>query len=253
MSPAAISLIVFAVVFGGALAGMAIRSLLSERHLSADSKDAVKLVMGLIGTISALVLGLLIASAKSSYNDKISDIRQITAKIILIDDLLKQYGPEAVTARNLLRQGIDPMIERIWAEETSETEKLAPFEATAAAIAFLKEIGRLSPQDEVQRSLQARAIQAVNDFSQLRLSLFAQTGKSIPMPFLVILVFWLTAIFASLTLFARANLIVTVTMLIGALSVAGSIFLILELDRPFVGLMKISSTQLRNALPPIGS
>jgi len=213
-----ISLLVFALTFGGALVGTAVRPLLSEHHLHPDSRDVVKLATGLIGTLAALVLGLLIASAKSSFDQKTTQVRQMTANIILLDDLLAQYGPEATPVRNFLRQSIQPLANRIWHE---------------------------------QRSLKSRAIQAFTEGAQIRLLLFAHAGGSIPTPFLVILVFWLSAIFVSFTLFARTNLVVITALLVCALSFACAIFLILELDNPFTGLMGISSATLRSALLPL--
>ena len=112
-----ISLAVFAVIFGGALVGVFVRPLLSEKHLHPDSRDVVKMATGLIGTLAALVLGLLIASAKSSFDQKTSQVRQMTATIILLDDLLARYGPEAASVRNLLRQSIPPLANRIWRED----------------------------------------------------------------------------------------------------------------------------------------
>ncbi len=246
-----ISLLVFALTFGGALVGTAVRPLLSEHHLHPDSRDVVKLATGLIGTLAALVLGLLIASAKSSFDQKTTQVRQMTANIILLDDLLAQYGPEATPVRNLLRQSIQPLANRIWHEEQIPTGKLVRFESTAQASAFENELERLAPDNDLQRSLKSRAIQAFTEGAQIRLLLFAHAGGSIPTPFLVILVFWLSAIFVSFTLFARTNLVVVTALLVCALSFACAIFLILELDNPFTGLMGISSATLRSALLPL--
>jgi hypothetical protein len=251
MNDLMISLLVFAIIFGGALLGMVVRPLLSEQHLQPDSKDVVKMATGLIGTLAALVLGLLIASAKSSFDQKTNQVRQMTATVILLDDLLAQYGPEAVALRNLLRQSIPPLANRIWHEEESPTGKLIHFESSAQSLAFENQLERLSPNNDVQRSLQSRAIQAFTEGAQIRLQLFAQAGGSIPAPFLIILVFWLGAIFVSFTLFARANLVVMAALFVCALSFAGAIFLVLELDNPFTGLMGISSTTLRSALLPL--
>jgi Protein of unknown function (DUF4239) len=250
MNALLISLLVFALIFGGALVGVVVRPLLSEEHLHPDSKDVVKMATGLIGTLAALVLGLLIASAKSSFDQKTSQVRQMTATIILLDDLLAQYGPEAAPARNLLRR-IQPLANRIWHEEEIPTGKLGHFESSAEALAFENVLERLSPKDDAQRSLQSRAIQAFTEGAQTRLQLFAQAGGSIPVPFLIILVFWLSAIFVSFTLFAQTNLVVMASLLVCALSFACAIFLILELDNPFTGLMGISSATLRSALLPL--
>ena len=251
MNDLLISLLVFALIFGGALVGVIIRPLLSEHHLNPDSRDVVKMATGLIGTLTALVLGLLIASAKSSFDQKTNQVRQLTSSIILLDDLLAQYGPEATPLRILLRQSIQPLANRIWHEEQVPAGKPAGFESTAESSAFENELERLSPNSDAQRSLQSRAIQAVTEGAQIRLRLFTQTGGSIPVPFLIILVFWLSAIFVSFTLFARANLVVMASLLVCALSFSGAIFLILELDNPFTGLMRISSATLESALLPL--
>jgi hypothetical protein len=253
MNDLLISLLVFAVIFGGALLGVVLRHSLSESHLQPDSKDVVKMATGLIGTLAALVLGLLIASAKSSFDQKVNQVRQLTAAIIVLDDQLAQYGPEAAPLRTLLRQSVPPLANRIWHEQGSSTANPAHFESSAQASAFENELQRLSPTNDAQRSLQSRAIQAFAEGAQTRLLLFAQAGGSIPVPFLIILVFWLSAIFVSFTLFARVDLVVMAALLICALSFAGAIFLVLELDNPFTGLMGISSATLRSALLPLNS
>jgi hypothetical protein len=251
MNDLLISLLVFAVIFGGALVGVAVRPLLSESHLHPDSKDVVKMATGLIGTLAALVLGLLIASAKSSFDQKTNQVRQLTASIILLDDLLAQYGPEAAPVRNHLRQTIQPLADRIWREQEIPTGKPVHFESSAQSWAFENQLERLSPNNDVQRALQSRAIQAFAEGAQTRLLLFTQSGGSIPAPFLIILVFWLGAIFVSFTLFAKTNLVVMAALFVSALSFAGAIFLVLELDNPFAGLMGISSATLRSALLPL--
>src|SRR6266446_847418 len=155
MNDLLISLLVFALIFGGALVGVVVRPLLSEEHLHPDSKDVVKMATGLVGTLAALVLGLLIASAKSSFDQKTNQVRQMTATIILLDDLLAQYGSDAAPVRNLLRQSIQPLANRIWHEEETPTGKLVHFESTAESLAFEKELERLSPTNDAQRSLQS--------------------------------------------------------------------------------------------------
>jgi hypothetical protein len=251
MSAIALSCIAFLCISGGALLGMLLRNKLPGHHLSTDAKDVVRLGTGLIGTIAALVLGLLIASAKNSYDTQSTQIKQVTANIVLLDNLLAQYGPETGVTRNLMRRGVVILADRMWRENGSGLAKAAPFEASAATEAFYAKLQELSPQNDSQRSLQARAIQISTDIAQTRLLLFAQAGNSIPMPFLIVLIFWLTIIFTSFSLFAQPNPIVTGSLLIFALSAAGAIYLILELGQPFTGLMEISSAPLRNALAPL--
>lgn len=252
MSAIALSCITFVCIAGGALLGMFLRNTVPGHHLSADTKDVVRLGTGLIGTIAALVLGLLIASAKNSYDTQSTQVRQMTTGIVLLDNLLQQYGPETTAIRNLMRRGVVILADRMWQENSPNGPKDRPFEASAANEAVYAKIQQLTPKDDAQRSLQSRAIQVSTDTAQTRLLLFAQTANAIPMPFLIVLIFWLTMIFASFSLFAPPNPIVVGSLIIFALSAAGAIYLILELGQPFSGLMQISSAPLRNALTPLG-
>ena len=248
MSALAVSLISFTIVFGGALLGMYVH--LPEGHLRDDVKDVVRLSTGLLGTIAGLVLALLISSAKSSYDASNTQIKQITSNIIFLDILLEQYGPETHDLRVALRDAVPPTVDRIWNEHINGN-KSEPFVATAEAVAFIKKVQELKPDNEAKRDLQARMLSVIADLQQLRFALFAQAHDSISIPFLVILIFWLTIIFASFGLFARPNPIVIVTFFVGALSVSGAIFLILEMDRPFAGLLQISREPLMHALAPL--
>jgi hypothetical protein len=247
------SVLVFACVLGGTILGAFLRNKLPERHLSGATKDVVRLGTGLIGTIAALVLGLLIASANTTYQTQNSQIQQLTANIIVLDRTLAQYGPETDLVRNLLRRAVPAVADRIWRESGSESAKAVPFEASGAGLSFYDEILKLTPQNDTQRSLQARSIDAAQDLAKTRLLLFAEAGMTIPMPFLVVLVSWLVIIFGSYSLFADNNATTIIALSIFALSASASIFLILELSQPFTGLMMISSEPLRNALAPFGS
>ena len=246
MSAIGIGLIVLVCVFGGSILGMVLHTILPEQHLSADSKDVIKLGMGLIATMSALVLALLTNSAKGSFDTQRNELTQMSANIILLDRVLAHYGPETKDARDLLKGTVNNMINRMWPQEGSGPQ-LQP----VAAEAFYDKIQTLSPQNDVQRQLQAQAVKISVDIGQSRWLLFEQGGRSIPMPFLVLLIFWVTVIFLSFGLFAPRNATVIVTLFLCALSLSGAIYLILELDHPFGGLVQISSAPLRSALSQI--
>jgi hypothetical protein len=241
--------IVFAVVFGGAVVGITLRALLPEHHLSQDSRDVVKLAMGLIGTIAALVLGLLIASAKSSFDTQRNGLAQLSANIMLLDRILAHYGPETKDAREQLRLNVVTMLNQYWPEDRDQAGQSEP---TAASESLYERIQGLAPNSEAQRSLQAAALKTGVDVAQTRWLLSSQKSSAIPMPFLVILVFWLALLFASFSMFARPNVTSVLALLFCALSVAGAIFLILELDRPFDGLIQLSSEPLRHTLAQLG-
>jgi hypothetical protein len=252
MRPLVISLIAFGCIAGGAALGMLLRRTFPAHYLSSDAKDVVRLGTGLIGTIAALVLGLLIALAKTSYDTQSTQINQLTADVVLLDSFLQQYGPETRSAREQMRRGIGEVIERIWRENTSRSGKAIPFEASQASTRFFDMLQGLSPGSDAQRYLKDRAIQTGTEISKTRLLLFVQGANSIPLPFLAVLVFWLTIIFASFSVFAQPNAFVVSSLLIFVLSAAGAIFLILEMSQPFAGLMKISKEPLVNALVPLG-
>lgn len=242
--------IVFAAAFGGSLLGMLLRVSLPEHHLVSDSKDIVKLAMGLLATMAALVLGLLIASANSSFDNRRSELQSMAANVVVLDRVMASYGPETNAARNLLRRDVARAIELIWNDGRSQPPQFDP--SLALTDAVYDEILGLSPQNDKERSLQAEAVRRTFDLSQMRWLLFEQEGISIPVPFLVVLIVWLSMIFASFGLFAPANSTVIVALLLCALSVASAIFTILELAEPFGGLIQISSTPLRKALAHLG-
>lgn len=250
MSPIAISWIVFACVFGGALVGILLRSFVPEHYLDAESKNVVNLGMALIATLSALVLGLLIASAKGSYDAQGGEVISMSADIILLDRILARYGPEASEARGVLRRTA-VALDRSWSEGTSRTERLDSPEVRAGATSFYEKIQELAPHNDYERLLQSQALQTAYNLGQTRSLLLQQAGSSVPVPFLVVMVFWLTVIFTSFGLFAPRNPAVIATLIVCALSVSGAIYLILELDSPFTGLMQISDAPLRNAVAQI--
>jgi hypothetical protein len=249
MSPLLLSLLIFALALGGILCGALLRKALPHDHLDKDSQDVVRLGVGLIATMAALVVGLLIASAKSSFDTESGQIRQLTADLILLDTTLAQYGPEVTTLRQQIRVAIPAVVDRIWQEKSANA--VAPFEGDAGAERLYLAIQALKPQTDLQRSLQSRAAQVATDFAQTRLLLFAESNNAIPLPFLAVLVFWLVIIFASFSLFSKLNTTVFIALSLFALSASGAIFLILELGEPFTGLLAIASGPLRNALPPL--
>jgi hypothetical protein len=253
MSSLTISSIVFACIFGGTLLGMILRAILPDKHLSAESKDLVKLGMGLIGTMTALVLGLLIASAKSSFDAQRNGLVQMSANLVVLDRSLAHYGPEAKEVREMIRASVADMLQKTWPEESPESGKKGAKEATEGKYeAVFEKIQELAPKNDAQRAFQAQAMKTVTDIAQTRWLLFAQRASSIPTPFLVIMVAWLALLFASFSLFAPPNPTVLATLLICALAVSSALFLIMELDRPFDGMIQISSAPLRNALTQLG-
>ena len=250
MSSLAVACIVFGCVFTGALLGMFFRTLVPEKHLSSDTQDVVKLGIALIATMAALVLGLLVASAKSTYDTRRTQLLQVSADIILLDRVLANYGPETQDARVMLQRSVAAVLEQFW---PANRARLVTIDRSASSVESVYDnIQRLAPRSDAQRSLQAQALTIAFDLGRTRVLLFEQLDNSIPAPFLVVLVFWLAVIFVSFGLFAPRNGIVAVAFFVCALSVSGAIFLILELDRSFDGMLQVSSAPLRSALAQLG-
>jgi len=250
MSSMTISWLVFACVFGGALLGIIIRTVVPAHHLSPESKDIVKLGMGLIATMAALLLGLLVSSTKGSYDKQRNELTEMSAKIIVLDRLMAHYGSETKEARDLLRRSAVRLLNETWPENSSRPAQSEPTAAWAEAL--YDNIQALAPQNAAQRSFQAQALSRIIDLGQMRWLMIEQSGSSISIVFLVVVVFWLTIIFVSFGLYGPPNATVIVTLFLCALSVSGALFLILELDQPFEGLIQIPSAPLRDALSRLG-
>jgi len=248
VSPIEVSALIFLCIFAGALVGMCLRGVLPERHLNDETKDLVKLGVGLVGTMAALLLGLLVASAKSSYDARQSELTQMAANTILLDRMLAHYGPETGQIRTVLKAAVARTIDQVW-PRNGEASGLP---SQAGADVLFDKIQELTPRSDPQRALLSQVQSMAINLGQTRWLLFEQTGSSISTPFLVVVVFWLSMLFVSFGLFAPRNATAVIILLVSAISVAGALFLILELDHPFSGLIQIPSAPLRNALSVLG-
>ena len=253
ISPQAIFLISAGCMFGGALVGLLLSNLLPEHHLRDNSKDTVKVVAGMIATVAAMVLGLLVGSAKNSFDAMNTELTQSSTKVILLDRVLAAYGPETKDARERLRSGVATVITKIWPEEkTEEAAGLANLERSNQLELLQAKLRQLTPATDLQRQLLAQAQQISSDIAQSRWLVIEQAQSALPMPFLVVLLFWLTMLHMSFGLFAARNATVITVLLISALSVSGAIFIILEMSHPLQGMIKVSSAPMRKALEHLG-
>jgi Protein of unknown function (DUF4239) len=241
-----IAAILFIGLVGVVFLGRRVRRYLPEDHLSADSRDAVKLAMGLVATMTALLLGLLISSAKGTYDTVRSEVMQMASKVAFLDRVLALYGPEAATARDECRDAVADAVRRMWPGERGETAQLAPNEQMGDA--FYVAVHRLSPHDDSQRALKTEAVTLMIDLGQLRSLLQAQAIPSISRPLLVALVSWLVVIFLGFSVVAPPNATTTLALVASAFSVACALFLILELDHPLAGLIRVPSEPMINVL-----
>jgi hypothetical protein len=240
------ALIVFGCLVGAVLVGRSLRRVLPEQHLSSESKDAMKLAIGLVATMSALVLGLLVSSAKGAYDTERSEVILMASKVTFLGRVLDAYGPEAAGVHALLRNSMGEAIQQMWPGQMRRPADRNP-DVQAGNLAYAA-LQQLSPQNDMQRILKSRATTLAEDIAQTRSLLAAQSVPSVSQPMLIILVSWLVVIFVGFSVLAPPNASTVFALMISALAVSGAIFLILELDEPFGGLIGISSEPMLQAL-----
>ena len=241
-----IAAILFTGLLGVILLGARLRRIIPAEHLSADSKDAVKLALGLVATMTALLLGLLVSSAKNSFDTARSEVIQMSAKIALLDRVLLLYGAQTAEARRALRDSVAEAVRRTWPAEGRRPASLEANEQMGDAV--YAAISRLAPQDDAQRALKAEAVTLMVQLAELRALVQAQAVSSVSKPLLMALAIWLGVIFLGFTVLAPPNATSTLALLAGAFSVACAVFILLELDYPFAGVVRIPSEPMIRTL-----
>lgn len=252
MNHLAIALIVFICVFGSALLGLYVREHLPAHHLSDESIGVVKLATGLIATMAALVLGLLISSAKGTFDTTNTELVQNAAMVIQLDRVLARYGPETREIRTLLKNSYTGAVDIIASGDSAQMARLNNQEAINRSEGLQQKIQELTPGNDVQRALKANALQIVDVIFAARWLTLLQANGSIPYALLVVLVTWLSIIFGTFGLFGPRNGTIIAALLMCALSTSGAIFLIEELSRPLEGLVGVSVAPMRDTLSRMG-
>jgi len=252
MTSLTIGIISAACICGGAVIGYALQRVLPKHHLSKEAQDAVKLAVGVIATSTALVLGLLVSSSKAQFDAMGSRLVQFGANSIILDNILAEYGPEAKPVRDQLRQSVEATLQRVWPEERAGTSTIKAIERANASDTFRTALRTLKPVTDEQRAALAQAHQIANEMSRSRWVLIEEAQRGLPPILLGVLVCWLALLFVSFGLFAPRNVTVILALFVSACSMAAAVFLVLEMNSPLDGLMKISSAPLRKALEFIG-
>jgi hypothetical protein len=249
MNSFVVGMIAFVCTFGGVLLGISLRSILREHHLAAKSEGSVKVAIGLIATMTALVLGLVTASAKSSFDSVDAAVKQSAIQLLALDRALARYGPETAEIRTALKHAVGARIDMIWPQGSSKPANLDLMSSGAGSAGekLSDAIRNLKPRDDSQQALKSRASDLSETMMQTRWLVLAGTENSVPLPFLVVLLFWLTVIFVSFGVFSEPNAVVIAALFVCSLSISAALFLLLEMDGPFDGLIKVSADPLRYA------
>lgn len=253
MNAIVIALVTFLCTFGCAWMATLIRSALPDSHLGKDSQDVVRLGMGLVATMTALLLGLVTAAAKGTFDVQDAAIRASAVNILTLDRHLARYGPETTPIRDLLRRALAFRIEATWPRTVDPASLgFSVAETTVVAEQIQNQILALVPTSDSQRWFKAEALKLTEEVVKTRWRMLTSRGGAVPRAFLGVVICWLMATFASFGLYAPRNATVLGVLLLAALSVAAAVFLILELDGPLTGVIRTSSEPLRYALANIG-
>ena len=252
MSSIAISLLTLFCLAGGFLLGLWLQKRLPGHHLSEKAESTVKLGAGMVATMSALILGLLVSSAKSSFDAVNVAIAQNGARIIQLDHLLAEYGPETRAIRDQLKSSVAERVQTIWGQPATGSSGLHTATKSTAMLDLQASLRALTPQNDGQKSVLNQCLQIATEMWQSRLLILEEQQEPLPVVFLVVLIFWLALLFLSFGLFAPRNTTVFAVLLVCALSVASAVFLILEMNHPLDGSIQVSSAPLIKALELIG-
>jgi hypothetical protein len=248
-SPGVISLIVFVCVFGAALLGMRLSQLMQREHLDDNSKDIVRGGMAVVATMVALVLGLLVASAKGYFDTQTNEITQLSSDVLVLDRMFAHYGPQAAPLRVMLKADVEQIAATMWgaSEATPQTNRAVSVER------LYDSTEKLAATTDEQRAIKAQVISLMVEVGRLRWLMYAQRQTHIPGALLLALVVWLVLVSLSSGLFARPNPTVVCAFLASALSVASAIWLIMEMYMPYSGFIRVPDSAVRAALAALGS
>jgi hypothetical protein len=245
----AVSGTAFVCAVSAGLFGMWLGPRLPPDHVSDEAMEIAKLVLAVLGTLTALVLGLLIASAKTSIDSKIEQLKQAAARTVELDRTLAQYGPETKEMRDRLQKIAESRVRWMWPGHAVTAEMEEESISRGHGIELIqRQLLNLAPRDDAQRWFKSTALDITNDIAETRWMGLMNVSGGIQTPFLVVLIFWLTAIFASIGIFSPRNAHMVATLAVCSLSVSLAIFLIVEMDRPFSGFIEIPLSAVAPAL-----
>jgi hypothetical protein len=248
MSDWVVGLLVSVCVFAGGIAGMLLYRLLPAEHQSTETRDNIRLAIGMISILASLVLGLLTASAKQTFDRADQELRGFAADLIILNQTLRDYGPETADARATLRQYTERAVETTWSDHATDVpNSLEDPVAGQQLESVLHQVVALKPTTEDQHMLRGQALTLANQLVRARWTLLVNQSGALSPILLVIMVIWIAMIFTSFGLFAPHNATVVIAFFICSLSIGTSIFLIREMDSPFDGVIMVSGNAMRSA------
>jgi hypothetical protein len=250
LSPIDTAGLAFVLILFSTVVGTLVRRKMPESHLTGDSKEVIRLATALVATLTGLVLALMFAATRTSFEHTSGAVSRLAVEFSELDEILEDYGPDAAPIRRQLRADMGTLIDSIWRDDAVAAGR-PPVTRKSHGVGALSMIRELQPKTPAQSSMQARALQISGDISQTRLALLAQPPDSVSTPFIIVLVLWLMFIFTTFAMSSKPNVTLTIVLGICILSASGALYLILELGLPFGGVMQVSNDSLRGALAPL--
>ena len=263
MNETAVASLVFVLLLASSALGLFLQGRLAERHRGRDTIDAVRLVISILVTLTALVLGLLTSSVKTAFDEFGGHLRGYGADIVALDERLREYGGAADPTRALLRTYVAAAIADTWPDEPkpmgvypTHLKSFAPGSIEAEQLGALllqidSAIRRLEPADKFHQQLADQLEARMTQTLELRWRLIETAQTTVSWPMLCVMTSWLIMIFAVFGLSSPRNRVIYATIFLCALSISSVVFLILELDTPLTGWVVVSSEPLRDALQHI--
>ena len=252
MNSLLVGLAIFILLFGCGMLGMLVRTRLPEQHLDSDSKDVLRLATGIIATLSAMVLGLLISTTKIAFDRLNTDLKNGSGRVLQLDRALAQYGPETAEIRELVKKTYTGSLELLCSGDDSAIEKLESSEKQKELERIPAMISALSPRDDVQRAHKAHALAILSQLSNMRFENIVQVGGTVPKPLFVVLLFWLAMLLIGFGLFSPRHLTAALGLCACSVCLAGALVLLIELDQPLTGLIRVNEVPMRNAISHLG-
>jgi hypothetical protein len=239
-------------LFASALLGMLVARFLPAAHLSAETRNVVSVSTAVVGTLSALVVGLLLSSASASFTTKANEVTQLSADLIRLDRLLRRYAPETQGIRLELRRYTEATLLELFPPNRAQPAALESDATTTMLEAVETDILALAPTTDAQRWLKEQALDLTSTMAGVRWQLVQDDANRTPTELVVLVLFWFVIIFASFGLFAPRNVTAVVAIMLCAVGVGSAIRMETEFQSPFHGVVRVPSDPLVHARDVIG-
>lgn len=237
--------VAFCCILGASFAGLLLGRILPERYLSEATHKTVQLTMSAVGLMAALVVGFLVTNAKTDLDNSRRAIAEFSTNLRLLDREAVHFGPEAKPVRDLLRAFTAEKIAQTWTAAASATDH-------SRSVGMLNEIQQrlrtFAPQDDIGREARASGLRMIDELKLTSRLLAIQTSAHTPHFFLIVVIFWLSVLFFSYAVFAPPNVAVVIAFAVAAFSIAAAVNLIVDMEHPFAGYIKVSPAPMQEAL-----